>query len=110
MNTKQQPSQESLQKKAPAYRVSTHGHHAHNILFNGELMAKESFMIVGSEETAKTVCDILNDSLKPKETSGKKIEIPSVDEVAEACKFRVLCTPRYMIEQTILYCAKLFIR
>lgn len=46
------------------YTVVSHTHACHNILFNDQLMAMESFMLVGTRSTADHVCAVLNTSLK----------------------------------------------
>lgn len=100
--------------KNQLYRVVTHNNHAHNLIY-GDLMAHESFMIIGTRDVALNVCAMLNAALKEsrtpvssKKSAPRKISIPTVDEVADKCKFRPLNTPRHMIEQTIQYCATIF--
>jgi hypothetical protein len=99
--------------KKSKYKVISHNPYSHNILFDDSMMATESFMVIGSTGVAHSVCNVLNHALiesrKPEPPiAPKKVRIPSVDEVVDSCKFRPMSTPRYMIEQTIFYCARVF--
>lgn len=95
------------------YKVVSFNPYTHNLIYGDDVSAIEGFMLTGRRDTALNVCAMLNTALKesrkpvpPKKP--KQISVPKVDDVINACRFRPMATPRYMIEQTILYCAKVF--
>ena len=71
------------------YKVVSHTHACHNILFNDQLMAMESFMVVGCRSAADHVCAVLNAALNTAESAKPDVQqlkaeiLPIINSVRE---------------------------
>jgi hypothetical protein len=69
------------------YKVISHTHACHNILFNDQIMAMESFMLIGLRSTADHICSILNVSLnQPRDANITLCDLCSYQPVEKRCR------------------------